>query len=220
MPFLPKLPVAVSIFSLLLYANPANGQGVRAEKPPVVVIAHRGNHVSVPENTLASCREAIRCGSDYVEVDVRTTKDGKLVLLHDVKVDRTTNGQGALSELTWKQVKHLRIAGKNRKKYRIPRFERVLKLCQGKIKIYLDFKEADVAQTWKRIQQQNMADRVIVYLNEEEQYTAWKNIAPNVPLMTSLPEKYEGVTGLKTFLGMIDVQVLDNLEIPALVEEA
>jgi len=65
-----------------------------------------------------------------------------------------------------------------------------------------------------------MADRIIVYLNEEEQYTAWRNIAPNVPLMTSLPEKYEGLTGLKTYLGMIDVQVLDNLEIPALVEEA
>lgn len=86
--------------------------------------------------------------------------------------------------------------------------------------IYLDFKEADVAQTWNLIQRENMADRVIVYLNEEAQYHAWRNIAPNVPLMTSLPEKYEGVTGLKTFLGMIDVQVLDNLETPSMVEEA
>src|SRR5207244_9942203 len=59
-----------------------------------VVVAHRGVHTSAPENSLASVREAIALGVDMVELDVRTTRDGRLVLLHDETVDRTTDGSG------------------------------------------------------------------------------------------------------------------------------
>jgi len=186
----------------------------------VVVIAHRGNHVKVPENTLAACQEAIRVGADYVEVDLRTTKDGKMVLLHDAKVDRTTNGQGTLRELTWKEVKHLRMKAADQKKYRVPKFKQILKRCKGKINIYLDFKEADIAQTWRLIRQTKMEKQVIVYLNNEEQYQAWKKIAPELPLMTSLPQKFLTHDGLNAFLSKVNVQVLDNLKAPDLVEDA
>jgi glycerophosphoryl diester phosphodiesterase len=60
----------------------------------LVVIAHRGNHVDFPENTIASFKEAIKAGADYVEVDLRTSRDGHLVVVHDATVDRTTNGKG------------------------------------------------------------------------------------------------------------------------------
>jgi glycerophosphoryl diester phosphodiesterase len=74
-------------------------------KNKIVVISHRGNHIEAPENTLASTREAITCGADYVEVDLRTTKDGHLVVLHDAKVDRTTNGSGKIADMTLEDVK-------------------------------------------------------------------------------------------------------------------
>ena len=84
-------------------------------KNKIVVIAHRGNHIKVPENTIASTKEAIRVGADYVEVDLRTTKDGHLVALHDATVDRTTNGKGKISEKNWSEIKKLKAFNDNKK---------------------------------------------------------------------------------------------------------
>ncbi len=215
-----RYPKICAVLLLLNFATISNGQVLPPNRYPVVVIAHRGNHVEVPENTLAACKEAIRIGADYVEIDLRTTKDGKMVLLHDAKVDRTTNGKGPLSELPWKQVKRLRIKSTDGKKYRIPDFEEVLKLCKGKINVYLDFKNADIPRAWALIQQANMEKQVVIYLNNEAQYQVWKSTAPNLPLMTSIPEKYFTNKGLRDFLKMMNVQVLDNLETPELVAEA
>lgn len=55
-----------------------------------IVIAHRGSHLIKPENSIASIEEAIDLGADYVEIDLRTTRDGHLVLLHNETVDHTT----------------------------------------------------------------------------------------------------------------------------------
>src|SRR5205807_1804496 len=66
----------------------------------IVVIAHRGANKFAPENTLAAFRKAIELGCDYFELDVRRTKDGQLVLMHDGSVDRTTNGTGSVVDMT------------------------------------------------------------------------------------------------------------------------
>ena len=68
---------------------------------PILRIGHRGAAGHAPENTLAAIRTGIALGSDFVEVDVQSTRDGRLVLMHDASVDRTTNGAGLVSELTW-----------------------------------------------------------------------------------------------------------------------
>ncbi|MEM2482910.1 MAG: glycerophosphodiester phosphodiesterase family protein, partial [Candidatus Nezhaarchaeales archaeon] len=60
----------------------------------VLVIAHRGASAYEPENTLRSIKRALNLGADMVEIDVRTTKDGHIVVIHDATVDRTTNGRG------------------------------------------------------------------------------------------------------------------------------
>jgi glycerophosphoryl diester phosphodiesterase len=73
----------------------------------VLNIAHRGASAFRPENTMEAFMEAITLGADIIEMDVRQTADGHLVLLHDETVDRTTDGTGAVSELTLKQVKAL-----------------------------------------------------------------------------------------------------------------
>src|SRR5215510_8556699 len=59
----------------------------QAQPRRVVAIAHRGEHLHHPENTIPAFEEAIRLGADYIEVDVRTTSDGKLVLSHDGNVE-------------------------------------------------------------------------------------------------------------------------------------
>jgi glycerophosphoryl diester phosphodiesterase len=74
------------------------------------VISHRGFSHKAPENTLASVAASIAIGADACEFDVRTTADGRVVLMHDATVDRTTNGTGKISEmlLADAQMRHLR----------------------------------------------------------------------------------------------------------------
>ena len=70
-------------------------------------IAHRGGLGLSPENTIVSFQRAIKEGADILELDIRSTSDSILVLLHDETVDRTTNGKGRISELTLKEAKRL-----------------------------------------------------------------------------------------------------------------
>lgn len=67
--------------------------------PPIQVVAHRGASEDAPEHTLAAYRKAIEYGADALECDVRLTADGHLVLVHDRRVNRTSNGRGAVSAL-------------------------------------------------------------------------------------------------------------------------
>ena len=71
------------------------------------ICAHRGAMDSHPENTVAAFREAVRLGVQMIEFDVNMTKDGKLVILHDETVDRTTNGHGAVTDKTLAEIKQL-----------------------------------------------------------------------------------------------------------------
>ena len=66
----------------------------------IYVASHRGWSEKYPENTMEAFRAAIDIGIDQIETDIRVTKDGKLVLIHDATVDRTTNGTGLVEEKT------------------------------------------------------------------------------------------------------------------------
>jgi glycerophosphoryl diester phosphodiesterase len=144
------------------------GASSGAAAKTVMVIAHRGEHMHHPENTLAAIEAAIGIGADYVELDVRTTADGKLVLMHDKTVDRTTNGTGAVSDLTLAQMRALDAGVKTGPEFkgtRVPTFDEALKLAQGKIKIYVDTKEADAQLLVDTIARYGMQDQVVIYAN-------------------------------------------------------
>ncbi len=186
-----------------------------------IVIAHRGNHVNVPENTLASLKEAIKSGADYAEIDLRTTKDGYLVLSHDASVDRMTDGKGNVKDLTLDEIKKLKIVGHagpgNHKVYRIPEFKEVLSVCKKHINIYLDFKEADPEETYRQIKAAGMEKQVVVYLNKPAQYKQWKDAAPAMPLMASLPDGIRTAEQFGFFLGQVQIEVLDNVHDTAML---
>ena len=179
----------------------------------ITVVAHRGDHVDVPENTLAAYIKAIEHGADYVEIDLRTTKDGKLVIMHDASVNRMTNGTGKVSELTYDEIKKLQVTDKNKPSaniYAVPSFSEVLKLCKGHINIYLDFKEADPAVVYRQIREAGMENHIIVYLNKDEQYAQWKHVAPQMPLMCSLPDTIKNAASLQQFLNRFSVAATDG----------
>ena len=74
---------------------------------PVRIIAHRGASAVAPESTRAAIRAAIRAGASMVELDVQMTRDGRLVVFHDERVDRTTDGRGRLQAMTYAQLARL-----------------------------------------------------------------------------------------------------------------
>ena len=76
-----------------------------------IIIAHRGFHVDVPENTIESLRKAIELGVDYVEVDIRTTLEGVPVVMHDANLERTTDGKGKVSATSTIDFRNLKIKG-------------------------------------------------------------------------------------------------------------
>ncbi|MER5337798.1 glycerophosphodiester phosphodiesterase family protein [Micromonospora sp. NPDC002717] len=104
----------------LRYGGPGRGGGTPAErayhdildhgpKAKILTAAHRGQWRDAPENSLPAIAAAYQDGAEIVEIDVRLTRDGVPVLMHDTTVDRTTNGTGAVADLTLAQVKALRL---------------------------------------------------------------------------------------------------------------
>jgi glycerophosphoryl diester phosphodiesterase len=77
----------------------------RRERP--LAIAHRGQRATRPEQTLEAYRTAIELGADGIEVDVQLTRDGRLAMIHDLTLDRTTNGHGLLAEMDWSELRRL-----------------------------------------------------------------------------------------------------------------
>ena len=71
----------------------------------VWVAAHRADYVFAPENSIQALKNAIYFGADLIETDVRLTKDGHVVMMHDYTVDRMTNGTGRVSDLTLAEIK-------------------------------------------------------------------------------------------------------------------
>lgn len=200
---------------LFLYAQAASAQVARLphSRHSFIVIAHRADHVLVPENTLAAIQEAIRNEVDYVELDLRTTSDSVLVIMHNETVDHMTDGKGKVSELTYARIRELRIADKrpgSTSTYSIPSFEEVLKTCKGKIHIYLDFKNASVPKTWAMIRKYRMEKQIIVYINEPHQYTEWVRLVPEMPLMVSLPDGIKTGAQLNAFITGTPVALLDG----------
>lgn len=81
--------------------------GCRAPLPEKGICAHRGAMATHPENTIPAFEEAVRLGVQMIELDVRFTRDEKLVILHDETVDRTTNGTGRIEDLTFEEARKL-----------------------------------------------------------------------------------------------------------------
>ena len=117
----------------------------------VLVSAHRACWKHAPENSLPAIDACIKMGVDIVEVDVRKTSDGHLVLMHDDTVDRTTDGKGRLADMTLAQVKQLRLKRRDGTvtDERVPTLEETARVAKGKIILNLDksyafIKEMDV----------------------------------------------------------------------------
>ncbi len=105
------------------------------------IIGHRGAPAYEPENTLRSFRRALAMGVAAVELDVQLTKDGRLAVIHDETLDRTTNGKGLVKHCTLAELQRL-DAGRGEP---IPSLEEVFDLVQGKAHLMVELKQTEAA---------------------------------------------------------------------------
>ena len=108
-------------------------------RPLIISHAACGGHA--PENTLAGILKAIDLGSEAIEIDVQASVDGVPVLMHDLTVDRTTSGSGAIAELSIEQLRALDAGGEP-----VPTLAEVLDLTKGKVLLVMEIKQPGIEQ--------------------------------------------------------------------------
>lgn len=119
----------------------------------VLVTAHRGAHGDAPENSLLAIENAIELGVDIIEVDLRFTRDGVPILLHDPTLDRTTTGSGPVSEQGFDEVRKLRLLTRDGQltDQLIPTLTEALEAARGRVILDLDIKTGPVTSIVSRV---------------------------------------------------------------------
>ena len=139
-------------------------------------IGHRGAAGLEPENTLRSFRRAAEEGADALELDLRVTRDGYLVVLHDPTVDRTTSGTGSVHELTLAEVQQL-DAGLGE---RVPTFEEVLEATT--LPIHAELKVVEAAEPLASGILEKAAERITLISFDPEALRRVKRALPDQPV--------------------------------------
>ncbi len=133
------------------------------------LVVHRGANKVAPENTMSSLLKAYEQGADMVEMDIRQTKDGEFVLMHDARVNRTTNGKGKIKKMTIEQVRQLDAGSwfsNEFKGEKVPTLRDVLKAAKGKGLVDLDIKKAHIPSLIKLLEEEGyMHDSILVTLH-------------------------------------------------------
>ena len=135
------------VFVLFLIYEPDYKNVNNIPKSDLLVFAHRGFGNYGPDNSLAAVKMAIKAEIDGVDLDGQMTADGKLVIYHDPKLDRLTEGTGSLKEKTLAQLKELDLGFKFHEKFRgekISTYEDVLKEVNGRLKIFVELKTSTI----------------------------------------------------------------------------
>ncbi|WP_405607996.1 glycerophosphodiester phosphodiesterase family protein [Polaribacter sp. Asnod1-A03] len=134
----------------------------------IIVVAHRGDWRNAPENSLQAIQNCIDMGVDMVEIDVRETKDGQLVVIHDVSIDRTTKAKGLVKDWTLSDLKKLNLVDGLgvETMHKIPTLEEVLNLSKDKILINLDKSYAIFDKCYTLLEKTGTTNQVIIKGNK------------------------------------------------------
>lgn len=170
------------------------------DQPGPWAIAHRGGRGLWPENTLFAFQKAAALGADVVELDLRATADGTIVVIHDRTVDRTTNGSGRVSEMTLAQLRELDAgyrfedaAGEfpfRGQGIAVPAFDEVLTKL-GTVRLNVEMKDftPDLAvKLCRLIEEREAAERVLVASFSHDAMAAFRRACPSVASSATLRE--------------------------------
>jgi glycerophosphoryl diester phosphodiesterase len=170
----------------------------------VMVVGHRGAAGVMPENTIPGFEYAIRLGVDAVECDVHLSRDEQLVVMHDRTVERTTNGHGAIRDLSAARLGTLDAGGGAR----VPRLAEVLETARGRVTLLCELKGVGVERAAvAAVQAAGMADQVIFSSFVLERLAAVRSLGKQLRLAAILPDPTDFEWARATELGAENVDV-------------
>jgi glycerophosphoryl diester phosphodiesterase len=201
----------MTLLAGLLLAGTANSHADRAAaiaadiadpKGSFIVVAHRGCHsaapvhglASTPENSQAALDHCVSLGVDVMETDVRRARDGTLVMIHDATLDRTTDGHGPVADMTWPQLRALRLRDgfggpqATLTDQHILTLDEMLALADHRIVLNLDVKDAIYSEVVDAVRRAHAERRVIVKTTASTMTAPLAGMAPfdQVPFMPVL----------------------------------
>ncbi len=153
----------------------------------VEIVAHRGANTLAPENTLSAARACLEMQVDWLEVDVRTSRDGKLYNMHDRTLARTTGGAEtrALSQLDSDEIDSLDAGGWFAPQFageRIPRIETLIEEFRGKMRFYFDVKEASLEALVELVNRYDIQEQSFFWFWNPITARAFRRLAPHLAL--------------------------------------
>lgn len=155
------------VMTATLMAEP-RGELPKPRQGGCYVIAHRGAHEGIPENSLPAFRRAIELGCDFVELDTRATKDGVVVSVHNSSIDAYVQGYtGKVKDFTLAELKQMDIGARVGEKWkgtRIPTVEEIFRVCSGNIGVYIDLKEPLVPEVTALLRKYHLQHRAVWYI--------------------------------------------------------
>jgi glycerophosphoryl diester phosphodiesterase len=177
------IPIGLIFITLIHSCDFKNNQEASIDgKKSIQVIAHRGDWLQHPENSINSIESCISMGIDVVEIDVRETKDDQLVLMHDETIDRTTNGTGRIEDWNLKELKTLFLKDKTGKLTleKIPTLQEALETSKNRIVLKLDKTYRCFQLTYDIVSAANQIDQVL-----------FKTHVPNSESSKIIPAAYD-----------------------------
>jgi glycerophosphoryl diester phosphodiesterase len=172
----------------LVLAIALAGVGADPAAARILIGSHRGLSASAhPENSIAAVRAAVAAGVDVVEIDLRTTADGAIVLMHDAGVERTTDGAGRVSAMSLARLKALDLGGGER----VPTLGEALDLvAASRTRLLLDLKSGggvDPARLIELVRSRNALDRTIIGVRSARQARAYRTLSPSLTILGFVP---------------------------------
>lgn len=176
------------------YANPAT-QG-RSSSEDIEVVVHRGANFLAPENTLPSARAALKYGAEWIELDVRKSKDGVLYNLHDETLDRTTDGHGPIHLVTSSEIERLDAGSWFSPAFRglkVPRIETMLDSLKGKANVFFDVKKGTpVADLVKLVRAKGFEKNSFFWFADAKMLPEFVKLAPEMKIKVNASD-IEGI---------------------------
>lgn len=155
------------------------------QQSEIKIVAHRGGMAECPENTMSAFKRSAELEVDILEIDLRTSKDGQLFILHDKTLDRTTNGTGLATALSMEELKQLDAGSWFDSAYsteRIPSFKEALEWAKAEeITLLLDLKESSreyATQIANEIRRYGSEDKIVVGIRSPDQSKVFRELLP------------------------------------------
>lgn len=178
--------------------------------PGIIAVGHRATAKFAPENTIAAIQRAIKEGVDLLELDIRQSKDGVFVIIHDATVNRTTNGRGRVDQMTLAQLQALDAGSwfaDTFKDERIPTLKDALNAMKGRAKPDIDFKAGDPKALIALLRDAGYDEPLTMYCGDWDLMRATKAIDRRFLFRPTIPEY--GQTGLTILIQEIDPPIVN-----------